>query len=53
MIQTRNFAPGEPLNLLHRAANYPLDANTDDEAYVWFDKLILNVEREDGLIEEY
>ena len=52
-IQERSFARGEPLNLLFDTANLPLDENTDEEAYKWLDKLVLNVEREDGLIDEY
>jgi hypothetical protein len=41
------------LNLLHNAANQVLDENCDREAYDWFKKMITNVERTDGVIDEY
>jgi hypothetical protein len=52
-IEDRIFAVGEPLNLIHSWANKSLDENLDEEAYRWLDKFVLNVERADGLIEEY
>ncbi|WNZ26902.1 hypothetical protein HJG54_34235 [Leptolyngbya sp. NK1-12] len=52
-IQSRSLLPDQPLKLVHEAANKILDDNTDDEAYVWLDKMVYNVERTDGKIEEY
>jgi hypothetical protein len=52
-VRNRALAPGEPLRLVHQAANQVLDDNTDDEAYVWLDKMVENVERTDGVIDEY
>jgi hypothetical protein len=52
-IQNRNLLSGQPLSLVHEAANQMLDENTDDEAYTWLDKMIHNLERTDGKIDEY
>ena len=49
----RAFSPGQPLHLVQHGANQALDENTDDEAYVWLDKMVANVERTDGVIDEY
>ena len=52
-IANRTFEPDEPLDLLSDGANLPLDDDTDDEAYVWFDKMVNNLTRTDGIIDEY
>ena len=52
-IANRTFEPDEPLDLLIDGANLPLDDDTDDEAYVWFDKMVNNLTRTDGIIDEY
>lgn len=53
VIVEKRLKDGEPLELIHNGANQMLDDNTDEEAYVWFAKLIENVERTDGVIDEY
>jgi hypothetical protein len=53
IIQNQQLPLGEPLNLLHNAANQVLDENCDREAYSWLKKMISNVERTDGVIDEY
>ncbi len=53
VVIEKHLQHGEPLELIHNGANQMLDDNTDEEAYVWFAKLIDNVERTDGVIDEY
>lgn len=53
IIQNQKFPAGEALNLVHNAANQVLDENSDEEAYDWLKKMIDNVERTDGNIDEY
>ena len=53
IIQNRKLPPGEPLNLVHHAANQVLDENSDQEAYYWLKQMIDNIERTDGEIDEY
>ncbi len=52
-IKERNFQPREPLSLVNQAANQVLDENSDNEAYVWLDKLVYNLEMQDVKIDEY
>jgi hypothetical protein len=52
-IRNRQYAPGEPLELIHTVANLPLDENTDEEAYYWLELMVQNIDRTDGIIEEY
>jgi hypothetical protein len=42
-----------PLSLVHDGANQVLNENSDAEAYIWLEKMIKNVEREDEIIEKY
>ncbi|MBD2501666.1 hypothetical protein [Anabaena azotica] len=53
VIQNRELLPRQPLTLVHEGANQVLDENSDDEAYIWLAKMVHNVERTDGKIEEY
>jgi hypothetical protein len=53
LIRKRSLLPGQPLTLLHEGANQVLYENSDEEAYNWLDKMVRNVEREDGEIESY
>ena len=53
VIRNRELLPGRPLTLVHEGANQMLDVDSDEEAYVWLDKMVNNVERFDGEIEEY
>ena len=53
IIYKRELLQGQPLILVHEAANQVLDENSDKEAYIWLDKVINNVERTDGKIDEY
>jgi len=53
VIKNRGFAPGEPQKLISDIVNISLYESTDDEAYRWFDLLVLNVERKDRVIDEY
>jgi len=52
-IQNRQLEPGKPLTLVNHGANQVLDENSDEEAYVWLDKMIANIERTDGQIDVY
>ena len=52
-ITNRAFEPEEPLDLLIDSANLPLDDDTDEEAYVWLDKMVATLNRTDGVIDEY
>ena len=52
-IKERNFQPREPLSLVNHAANQVLDENSDNEAYVWLDKLVYNLEMQDVKVDEY
>lgn len=52
-VTTRSLPPSEPLRLVNEGANQVLDENTDDEAYAWLDKMVANVERTDGEVDEY
>ena len=52
-ITNRTLEPGEPLDLLIDGANLPLDDDTEDEAYLWLDKMVANLTRTDGIIDEY
>jgi len=53
IIRSRILRPGEPLKLIHDAANLPLDDNTDVGAYVWLDGMVRNVGNADREIEVY
>ncbi|MGH8902354.1 MAG: hypothetical protein ACRDYA_11895 [Egibacteraceae bacterium] len=53
IIQNRGLASGEALYLVHNAANQVLDENSEEEAYVWLDKMVENINRDDGVIEPY
>ncbi|NJR50420.1 MAG: hypothetical protein HC780_13500 [Leptolyngbyaceae cyanobacterium CSU_1_3] len=52
-IRAHNLEAGQPLSLVHDGANQVLDENSDAEAYIWLERMISNVERVDGDIEEY
>ncbi|PSB19174.1 hypothetical protein C7B65_12935 [Phormidesmis priestleyi ULC007] len=52
-IRTHNLEAGQPLSLVHDGANQVLNENSDAEAYVWLEKMIKNVEREDEVVEKY
>jgi hypothetical protein len=52
-VRNRGFAEGEPLELIHNAANQVLDENSDEEAYAWLDKMVENINRSDGVIDKY
>lgn len=52
-IENREFTSGQPLKLVNHGANQVLDINSDEEAYFWLDKMILNLERTDGEIDVY
>ncbi len=52
-IQNRQLEPGEPLYLVNHGANQVLDENSDEEAYRWLNKMIANIEKTDGQIDEY
>ena len=52
-IRNRALPPGDALHLVNYKANQVLEENTDEEAYIWLDQMIQNVERTDGRIEEY
>ncbi len=51
MIQNKEGSFGQPLSLVHLAANQVLDQNFDQEAYVWLDKMVKNVEAVNEAIE--
>ena len=53
VIRNQELLPGQPLTLIHEGANQMLDENSDEEAYVWLDKMVHKLERADGKIEEY
>jgi hypothetical protein len=53
IICNQQLSNGEPLSLVQDGANQVLDENSDKEAYVWFDKMMLNIERNDGNIDKY
>ena len=52
-IQNREFEEGIALQLVHHAANRVIMENTEEEAYVWLDNMANNIDRIDGLFEEY
>lgn len=53
LIEARSLAVGEPLELVNHAANQVIDENTDDEAWRWLDLMVKNIERTDGVVDEY
>ncbi len=53
LIESRAMPAGAPLKLVHHYANQMIDDNTDDEAYAWLDLMVRNIDRTDGLIDEY
>ena len=53
IIQNRELEPGQALTLVNHGANQVIDENSDQEAYVWLDKMIDNIERTDDQIDEY
>jgi hypothetical protein len=44
LIDKRKLETGIPLDLIHNAANLPLDENSDEAAYKWLDLFVRNVE---------
>jgi len=52
-VARRLLQDGEPLLFVNKYANHRLKDNTDEEAYVWLDMMIHNVERNDGIVEQY
>lgn len=52
-IQSRQLKAGESLFLVNHGANQVINENSDEEAYIWLDKMIANIERTDGQIDEY
>ena len=53
IIYKENLSNGEPLSLVHNGANQLLDENSDEESYIWLKKIISNIDRNDGNIDEY
>lgn len=53
LVEDEALLPGQPLKLVQEGANRVLDENSDAEAYVWLKKMVRNVERADGKLEEY
>jgi hypothetical protein len=53
IIRTRKLLPGQPLALVNHKANQVIDENSDEEAYVWLDLMIRNVEHTNGEVEDY
>lgn len=53
IIQNRQLSLGQPLNLVNHGANQVIDENSDEEAYIWLDKMAANIQRSDGIIDEY
>jgi hypothetical protein len=53
IIRKGNLLNGEPLSLVHNGANQVLDENSDEEAYIWLRKILYNIDRNDGNIDEY
>ena len=53
LVHNRELLPKQPLTLVNQGANQVLDDNSDEEAYVWLDKMVANIQRSDGIIEEY
>jgi hypothetical protein len=41
------------LTLVNDEANQVINENSDEEAYVWLDKMVANIQRSDGIVEEY
>ena len=52
-IQNRELLAGQPLALVHYRANRALDDNTDEDAYIWLELMIQNVECSTGDIITY
>jgi hypothetical protein len=53
IIYNKNLLSGEPISLVHNGANQVLDENSDKEAYIWLEKIVSNIDRNDGNIDEY
>ena len=53
IIHNQNLSNGEPLSLVHSGANKVLDENSDKEAYIWLERIIANIDRNDENIDEY
>jgi hypothetical protein len=53
LTDERKLLPGQPLALVNHKANQVIDETSDEEAYVWLDLMIRNIERADGKVEEY
>ncbi|MBD2057290.1 hypothetical protein H6F88_14895 [Oculatella sp. FACHB-28] len=53
IIQNRELEPDQPLTLVNDMANQVIYENPDEEAYVWLDRMIQNVEREDNGLDPY
>jgi hypothetical protein len=51
MIQNKEGSFGQPSSLVYLAANQVLDQNSDQEAYVWLDKMVKNIEAVNEAIE--
>jgi hypothetical protein len=47
LISERSMPVGVPLALIHNEANLPLEEDSDEEAYKWFDLLVRNIETTD------
>jgi hypothetical protein len=50
-ILEKKFLDGEPFFLLAVSANLPLDEDSDEEAYKWFELFIRNVESSTEIID--
>ena len=53
IVHTKKLLNGERLSLVHHGANQVLDENSDDEAYIWLEKILSNIDRNDENINEY
>jgi hypothetical protein len=53
IIQNRQLKSGQSLTLVNDEANQAINENSDEEAYVWLDKMVANIQRSDGIVEEY
>jgi hypothetical protein len=42
LILNKGLKEGEPLTLIHKTTNLPLDENTDEEAYKWLTLMLIN-----------
>lgn len=52
-ICNQSLLPGQPLQLVHYDANQVINESSDQEAYVWSEQMVKNVERTDGVIKRY